>query len=105
MPVAKTDRPVVASACNTGRAALLLTAVNPVRKLIVGYHVIKLRSWLVVPGTPGFSAIHSDRSSLIGRCQNDLRVIGIYPERVVIIAAWCALYRDKGFSAVVRTIR
>ena len=53
MPIAKSDLAVVAAADHRRRAAVLLRAVDPVRKLIVDRDVIKLRGRLVVPGAPG----------------------------------------------------
>ena len=49
-PVAERDLPAVAAARDPDRTALLLSAVDPVRKLLVGRHVIQLRRRLVVPG-------------------------------------------------------
>src|SRR6266851_3653728 len=58
MPIAKGDRPIIAAARNAYRAAFLLCSANLVRKSIGYAHVIHLRRRLVVPGTPGFTAIH-----------------------------------------------
>ncbi len=66
MPVAKRDLAIVAAAGNARGAALLLPAVDPIRKAIVGDHVIELRGRLVVPGAPGCAAIDRDGGALIG---------------------------------------
>src|SRR6266498_3630180 len=48
MPIAKRDLSVIAATDHGGRAAVLLRAIDPIRKLIVDCNVIKLRSRLVV---------------------------------------------------------
>ncbi len=87
MPIAKGDFAPIAAAGGSGGAALLLSAVNPVGKLIVGDDVIELRGRLVVPGTPRSASIDADRCALIAREQNDLRILGIDPDGVIVIAA------------------
>src|SRR5215472_7204417 len=56
-PVVCTDRAKFSLARHRRRATVLLCAVNPIRKLLVGDDVIKLPVGLVVPGTPGSAAI------------------------------------------------
>ena len=65
MPIAKSDFAPVAAAGDAGRAAFLLSAVNPVGKLIVGDDVIELRGGLVVPAAPGFAAVDGDGCALV----------------------------------------
>src|SRR5947209_17605742 len=65
MPIAKGYFAVVAAAGGFYRAAILLRAVNVIRKLIVGGHMIKLRGGLVVPRAPGAGAIHADGCALV----------------------------------------
>src|SRR5207249_8113717 len=69
------------------RAALLLPAVDPIRKLIVGDHVVELRGRLVVPRAPGLAAVDRNDRALIAGDQDDLWIIGIDPDGVVIITA------------------
>ncbi len=92
MPLAKGDLGRSRSGCNAGRTALLLAAVNPVRKLIVGDHVIELRGGLVVPGTPGLAAVDADGGALVAGEQDDARIFGIDPDGVVIVATRRAFY-------------
>ena len=80
MPVAEGDLAVVAAAGDAGRAALLLAAVNPVGKLVVGADVIELRGRLVVPGAPGLAAVHADGGALIDRESNDVGVVRVDPD-------------------------
>src|SRR6185369_13727624 len=103
-PIAKSDGAVVAAALHSRRAALLLAAVNPVRKLIVGNDVIELRRWLVVPGAPGLAAVYTHHRSLIGRQQHDLRVLRIDPERVVIVSARRTFECRPRLAAISRTV-
>src|SRR3954451_16775264 len=100
MPVVRGDRAVVAAAQDAGRTALLLSSVNPIRMLIIGDYVIKLSSWLVVPGTPGASAVDRDRGALVDAKQDDVGIFRIDPDGVVVVAARRAFPRDKGFSGV-----
>src|SRR5437762_2800671 len=57
MPIAKSNEAIVASADNRCSPAVLLRAVDPVRKLIVDGDVVELRRRLVVPAGPGASTI------------------------------------------------
>src|SRR5690242_8946409 len=56
-PIMKIQRTVSAAARRTQRVAILLSAVDPVRKLVVRNHVIKLRGRLVKPGAPRLPAV------------------------------------------------
>ena len=105
MPFSKSNRAPVAAARGPRRSALLLSAVYPVRKLIVRNHVIKLRGRLVVPGTPGRAAIHADRRALIGAQQNNPWIFRIDPHRMVIVPARRAFDRRKICSGVRRPVR
>ena len=49
MPFPKGDLPIRAAADDGGRAALLLAAINPIRKLVIGADMIKLGGGLIVP--------------------------------------------------------
>src|ERR1700694_3781302 len=49
MPVAKSNRPVIAAAGSRDGSTVLLRAVDAVGKLIIHSNVVKLRGWLVVP--------------------------------------------------------
>src|SRR5436190_8483006 len=53
VPIPKRNQAIVASTHNRCSPAVLLCAVNPVRKLIVDGEVIELRRRLVVPTGPG----------------------------------------------------
>src|SRR5690242_17095808 len=86
MPVAKGDFAVITAAGGTDGPALLLPAVDPVGKTIVGDDVIELRGRLVVPGTPGFAAVDSERGALVDTEQDDLWIEGIDPDAMVIVA-------------------
>ncbi len=65
MPIAIGYLSIVAATDHRRSAAILLRTIDPVGKLIVHRHVIKLRSWLVVPGTPRLAAVQSNDSALI----------------------------------------
>src|SRR5205085_9157410 len=83
VPFAEGDLPVVAARGDPCRAALLLPAVDPVGELVVCDDVIKLRRRLVVPAAPGAPAVDRDDRALIAGEQDDLRVVGADPDRVI----------------------
>src|SRR5713226_2392511 len=87
MPVAESDLAIVAAARNAYRAALLLSPADFVRESIGDTDVIELRRRLVVPGTPGFAAVHADNSTLVGNQKNNVRLIWIDPQILIIISA------------------
>src|SRR5260370_28802082 len=90
-PVAKSDFAKVTAAGGTDRAAFLLGAIHPVRKLVVGNDVIELGGRLVVPGAPGLAAIHADGRPLIDSEGNDVGIFGVDPDGVIVVAAGRAL--------------
>src|SRR4051794_35545437 len=102
MPFTKSDLAVITPGCNTNGTALLLSSINIIGKSIVGAHMIKLCSRLIVPGRKTFAAIYRDDSSLVARDKNDVGIIWIDPDAMIIISARRA---TKGFpilSAILR---
>src|SRR6202790_5180397 len=99
-PVVKIQRAIISPAGRRNRATILLRAINPVRKSIVGAYVIHLSGWLVVPGTPGFAAVARDDGSLIASQNHSLRFIRVDPQLVIIVAARSALERGERFSSI-----
>src|SRR5262249_35688536 len=83
-PVAESNLAKIAAAGGADRAALLLSAVDPVGKLVVGNDVVELRGRLVVPGTPGLAAVHADGCALVDGQGDDVWVVGIDPDGVVV---------------------
>src|ERR1019366_235406 len=98
------DFAVVAAAGRSHRAALLLSAVNPIREAIVGDHVKELRGRLVVPRVPGLASIHADGGALVGRQQDDARVVGVDPNGVIVVAAGRAFDGRETRAAVYRPV-
>ena len=64
-PVATVNLAMIRSVDRCGISAILLRAVDVIRKIVVRDYVIKLRSWLVVPRAPRRAAVESDRRALI----------------------------------------
>src|SRR6185436_14364882 len=104
IPFAKRDCAIVAATGRSDRPALLLAAVYPIRYLVVGDHVVELRSGLVVPRAPRFSAVDGDRRTLIGREEHDVRIVGIDPNAMVVVTAGRALDRSERLATVHRAI-
>src|SRR5580704_3844580 len=102
VPIAKGDFAVVAAARNTNRAAFLLPAENEVRKRIAGCDVIKLRSWLVIPSAPRFSAVDAHERALIPHQQNNVWIIWVNPHVLIVVATRGAAKTRPRFSAVRR---
>src|SRR5580692_697469 len=103
-PVAISDLAVIAAAGDGGRAAILLRAVNVIRKMLIGADVIELPGRLVVPGTPRVAAVDADDGSLIDSENHVLRVRRIDPEDVKIVSAWGARPSFEGPAAVLRPV-
>src|SRR2546428_856847 len=67
IPISKCDLAKIAAAGNSDASTFLLSTVDPVRKLVVGGHVIELRGWLVIPGAPSLAAVDANDDALIDR--------------------------------------
>ena len=104
VPIRKRDFAEVAAAGGAYAAAFLLSAVYPIRKLIVSDHVVELGSWLVVPGTPGRTAIDADGGALIARQGDDVGILWIDPNSVVVVATGSTFNRSKSVAGVVGTV-
>src|SRR5262249_18356099 len=100
MPLAHGHLAVIAAAGWVRRRAFLLSAAQPIGKSIVRIHVVHLRRGLVVPGTPALAAVHGDDGALVAGQKDGLRVIGIDPDVLIIIAAGGAAETRPRFSAV-----
>src|SRR5207237_1569078 len=87
IPFAKRDLAKITAAGRAGASALLLPAINPIGKLVVGNDVVELRGGLVVPGTPGLAAVHAQGQALIAGERDDVRVLWIDPDGVIVVAA------------------
>src|SRR5581483_5964581 len=79
---------------------LLLAAVDPVGKLVIRDHMIKLCCRLVVPTAPGLAAVHGHTGPLIAGQENDVGVVRINPEGVRVVASGGSLESGEGLAAV-----
>src|ERR1035438_6054884 len=104
MPFAEGDLAIVAAAGDGGGSALLLPAVDPVGRLVIGDDVIELRGGLVVPTAPGSAVVDGDGGALIGGEEDDVGVQGIDPDGVIIVAAGRALDGGEGPAGVVGAV-
>ena len=102
MPVAKSDRAIIAATGDADRTAFLLAAVQAIRKRVVGTDVIKLRRGLIVPRAPTLPAIDCDDRTLITAEQDDVWIVGVDPSVLIIIAAGCAAPAFPCFAPVQR---
>ena len=69
-------------------------------KCVVGGDVIELRRRLVEPGAPRRAAVQRDDGALIGDGDDDVRVVGVDPRTLVVLAAGRALERRPRRAAV-----
>src|SRR5581483_2644548 len=99
-PIAEGDFPVIAAAGGSHRAALLLSAINPVRKLIVGNDVVELRRGLVVPGAPGRATIDAERRALVAAEKNDFWIGWVDPDAVIVVASRSAFDRGEILAGI-----
>src|ERR1022692_4552839 len=104
MPFAEGDLAIVAAAGDGGGSALLLPAVDPVGRLVIGDDVIELRGGLVVPTAPGSAVVDGDGGALIGGEEDDVGVQGIDPDGVIIVAAGRALDGGETVAGVVAAV-
>src|SRR5258708_6881522 len=100
MPVTEGNGAIIAAAENVYAAAILLRAVNVVREFIVDRNVVELRGGLVVPTAPGVAAIYAHARALIAAKDHALRIAGIDPQSVIVIAAGRALDGHKVLACV-----
>src|SRR5713226_5640687 len=100
----KIQRTIPAAAWSRRRTAVLLRAVNPVRKLVVRHHVIELPSRLIEPGTPSLAAVARNNRALIATKNHPPRLVGINPKFVVVVAPRRAFECGKRLTSVMRLI-
>src|SRR5262249_25614182 len=104
LPFAEGDLSVRSPTGDADGTALLLAAVRPVGKLVVRDDVIKLGRRLVVPTAPRFAAVDADRRPLIAGQQDNVRVFGIDPDGVIVVAAGRSLDGGERLAAIGRAI-
>src|SRR6266404_768561 len=104
MPVTESDGAIIAAADDIDAAAILLRAVNVVWEFVVHGYVVKLRGGLVVPAAPCMAAIHGDSGALVAAKDHSLRVAGIDPKSVIVIAAGSAFGGNKILSCISGTV-
>ena len=102
LPVAKSDRAVRPAAGDSDRAAFLLPAVEAIGEGVIRADVIKLRGGLVIPRAPGLATVDRDDRALVAGEENNLRVVGIDPDVLVIVAAGRAAPAFPGLATVGR---
>ena len=93
--------PDTGAAGHVGRAGILLRAVDAIGKAVVGNDVVELAGRLVVPRTPGRAAVQGDQRALVDTEDAAVRIGGVDPQDVEIVAGGIALDRNKGAAAVV----
>src|SRR5260221_3429164 len=102
MPFAESDLAVVAPAGDTGGPAFLLTAAETIWKSVVGVDMIKLCRRLVVPTTPGLTAVSSYDCALIAAQHDHVGITGTNANVWIVVAAGRAAKCRPGLAAVNR---
>src|SRR5260370_167006 len=100
MPMRRCYSAVAAADHGSRGAALLLRAIDPIGKAIVGRYVVKLRGRLVVPRAPRGPSIHGNHGALIARQRNRLRMLAANPNALVVVSPRCPPESHKCFSGV-----
>src|SRR5437764_15248989 len=96
----------MATAARSRRSpAVLLRAINPVGKPVVRSHVIELSGGLVVPTAPSLATIARDYRALIISQNHALRLVGINPQLMIIVATGLTLQHRERLSTIARTIQ
>ena len=103
-PVALLDLGMIAAREDHRRAAILLRAVEAVRKRSVGRNVIELARRLVEPRAPRLGAVDAHARALIAGQHHVRRVRRIDPELVRVVAVGRSLDRGEVRAAVARAI-
>src|ERR1700686_2530817 len=99
-PLTLGDLAVVATAGDSSGAAILLRAVNPVRKTVIGGYSIKFSRRLVVPGAPSIATVHGDDGALIDAEHDALGVGGVDPDGVIVVATGSPFYYCESAPSV-----
>src|SRR5258708_1290662 len=102
VPIAGGDRAVIATTGDADRTALLLASADFIWKRGGDCDVIDLRSGLVIPGAPGSAAVDGHQSALITDQENNVRVVGIDPEILIIVATGRATKSGPCLAAIGR---
>ena len=84
-----------------GSAGILLRTVDEVRETVVGADVIELAGGLVVPGAPACAAVQGNDGALVHAEDLPLRIVGVDPQRVEVVAGGVAPERREMRAAVV----
>ena len=103
MPIVERDLAVHRPAVDARRAGVLLSAADAIGERVVRRDVIHRRRRLRVPIAPRRAAVRRDDAALIGDDEKNVRIVGIDPRLLVVVAARCAAHRGPRLSAVFRS--
>ena len=101
MPFAEGDGAIVPATGDAGGTTLLLAAADAIGKIGSYGNMVELRGGLVVPGTPGRSASERHQGALIADQKNNVRIVGVDPQILIVVAARRPAKTGPGFAAVV----
>src|SRR6202140_5656727 len=91
---------ILTAARGCRRSAVLLRAVNPIRKSAVHSHVIELPRRLVVPTAPSLAAVSRDHRALVASQNHALWLVGGEPPFMIIVAPSVAPAHPSFFPAL-----
>ena len=100
VPIVKGDFAIHAAAIDAGGTGILLAAAEAIREGVVGRDVIHGGGGLVIPVAPGCAPVGGDDAALIADKQDDVRVCGVHPALLIIVAAGCASDGGPGEACV-----
>ena len=84
VPVFPTDTGSTDAARDADAGVVLLSAVDPVRKTVVGVDAVELGGGLIFRGGPGDSTVIGDIGAAVVRINHDIRIRWVEPEVVVV---------------------
>src|SRR6267154_1479740 len=98
-PATAVDVTAVAGGGDTDGRIVLLRAIDAVREIVVGSHVVELRRGLVVLRGPILAAVDGNGCAAVVAVDDAIGTVGINPETVMVAVGRIEAF--EGFAAVV----
>ena len=103
-PIQIGDRSKISSTTCTHDSAILLSCVNPVRKIVAYGDMIDLSRRLVIPRTPSRASIKGNSCALVTTEKNSAGIVRINPHIVRIVSARSTLESFESVSTIGRAV-
>jgi len=93
IPVAAVDVTAVAGGGDTDGRIVLLRAIDAVREIVVGSHVVELRRRLIILRGPILAAVDGNGCAAVIAVDDAIGIAGIDPETVVVAVGRIEAFR------------